>query len=126
MPFGMGFVGPSQQAHCAWQTAAESSRRSVAARRSGITAVASPQFPKNLRMGTVLSVGWLRVESEKRLGQSVPHLAVPGVTQGWYFGNVGSAATLSQGAERAANSGSWFAFFRAETITCAQGHFQFH
>ena len=27
-----------------------------------------PNLPRNLRMGPVLSVGWLRVEPDKRLG----------------------------------------------------------
>lgn len=62
---------------CAWQIAgenrmkaAESSRKCVAAWRSGPTI--APQFTQGLAHGCDPFVGWLRAGSEKRLGGNIP------------------------------------------------------
>jgi hypothetical protein len=81
---GMGPTLAAEQLS-AWQIAGESSRKSGTAWRSGLTI--ATRFPKSLRMGAVLSKGWLRVESEKRLAKIVPEFAPHGVTEGKNFGN---------------------------------------
>ena len=40
-------------------------------------------------MGTILSVGWLRVEPDKRLGRNCNLMAVTTLRMNLYFGNVG-------------------------------------